>query len=314
MKTSRIYSLLVILALLALVLIFSKDDHLFLGRKKNEFSFNNYRLATEIHISNSENSTALSFSNNTWVTNNSYEVDKEKIDVLFGSLKNLKMQAPVSKKLENELNAKLDTEGTRFTLKSNSKTIYHITFIEHQGRTIGRIANNSPCYLSINAYKHLELWQLIEANPNYWRNNLLLNYSAKQIGAVTIRFTLQPEIGFTLVNSPDGLVLFNQKKEIIKDFSAENASDYLHFFSGITYEPANNKYYLKSDELKLFELSILTTDQKEVEISGYKLYSAENHNENHIIFAGVINKQDTVFLRYNNFDPIVLSLDFFLKK
>lgn len=314
MKTNRIFTLLVTLALLILVFIFSKNDNVYFERKKNDFSFNKNAAATEIQINNTENNTVLMFSNNKWVNNEQNEIDKSKVDILFGSLKNLKMQSPVSKKQVNAINEKLENEGTRLQIKKGSKILYDIVFVKYQDRTIGRIANNSPCYLSIQAYNHLELWQLIDADPNHWRNNLLINYSADRIGAIELSFSVNPEQGFSVVNSPEGPVLFNYRKETVTGYSIENVSDYLHFFGGITFAPPDKMYYIKSDEAALFSLNLLTRDKNELKLSGFKLYDTENNSEDNLFFAGVINEQDTVFLRYSNFDPIVLSLDYFLKK
>lgn len=315
MKKKQVFFLVGVVVILGAIFLLTGNKNSTFKKNTTDFSFNKGDRANSIIISEGDSKKLiLQKDNNEWLLNNTYKVNKQKINTVLGALKNLKMQSPVSKKDIANLKELLKNNGTSIAIKKNNKTIYQVTYIKHNNRTVGAMGKGKPYYLEIHGYTHIGIGELISCNESAWRDKLNFNFTSRQIAAVEIIYPSNRENSFSVINAPDGPVLFDSEKTPVNEFLAEEVKDYLHFFTGIDFNYPNLQIFkIKSDSI-LFELNLLTTNKKSISLTSFPLFNMNTGIPDIHQFAGIINNTDTVFLKYSDFDAIRLSKEYFLKK
>lgn len=314
MKRKNIYLLSGAMLVLAIIYISLPDTKSSLKKETANFSFNSAKSATSIHIKTHEEFIRFIKTSEGWIIEDEFTVNPKMINVVWGALQNLRMQSPVSVKDKQILRDTILNHGTELSVLKDNKAIYHLQFIDINGRTIALSQKNEPFYINIHGYKDISLGQIIKSDQDNWKDKLLINLRKDQISEIALNYATDKQNSFSIKVLSDSLILydFDGRKELFA--SNEELSDYLHFFKGVSYETPDYTAHSITEPTPNFNLTINTLSQSILTIEAYKLENKDTQKESSHIFAAIINRQDTVFAKFTNFDAILVKKDYFLKK
>lgn len=313
MRSKQRYILVGILVIFALIFLVTGNKKSSIRKSHTKFSFNKSENASEIQISQYGKTIVLSNSTNGWLINGS-PVNKKKLDVFLGALKNLKMQSTVSSNETKQLEERALNKGITIIIKENNRTTYNLSIIRHNKKPVGLLPKSKPYYIYINGYPHVDISDLVSTKTSFWRENILFGFSHEQIALVEMEYPQAPETSFSIINTPDGAKLFDNNKNPVAKYYPENVNDYLHFFTEISFREKDLITHKFDTSSIMFRLNLLSKQKEEIKLKSFALLNNNTNAADKLIFAGIINETDTVFLKYSDFYALLTDIDYFLKK
>ncbi|MBN1117362.1 MAG: DUF4340 domain-containing protein [Bacteroidales bacterium] len=270
-------------------------------------------LLDEIIVEKNDTKTHLKFEEANWKTSQDVLADKSKIDYAISSLINLRMNYPVSKEQSNELKKLFADSANTIKLFYKGKQVYTLRFLSNNSQTFAINSKDKIYSLVLPGYEKFNLEQIIPTEPGYWEIQQLLKLSPEKIKKVSVVYAKQEKSGFRLEHREQKFELYDYKNQVMENSDTASILDYIHFFSGVNgmrfdatgFDLINNK--------PIFSL-IVETQDRHTHIESFLLFNKANNASDCDMFAGVVNKNDTLMFRYIDFDPILVSLDYFLKK
>lgn len=311
-KKTKLWLVLPVFAL-ALFLVFNQlQNHR--NKKDRIFCLNKNFRVDRILISQNGNSCELNYRQGKWMTDSVNPTDPNKIKLAFSALTNLKMNYPASKNFQDLLRDSINRKGVQITLSNNSKKIYTLNFLSTNNQNMVLSKRNHVYFAVVPEYPYLNLNEIINADPKYWSANIIMRWEQKQISEIAVKHAFTPLHDFRILQSDNRVKLYNQQNNPVAQFDSLTVHDYLQFFTGIKYRNWNKDSYSFNKQSHLYTLEILPKGKPLFNIRINSLTQTGSNTPEMNFCAGIINQNDTVILSYNDIDPYLVKLEYFLKK
>lgn len=256
---------------------------------------------------------------NSW-TLNGKEVRSDMINMLIEVSEGLDAIAPVPKEEIDWVNQKLQT-GVKVEFYHKGNLDNSFTLCRSDKEIYGLRENfEIPYRISLRGFSTIDLTKIYNTQENFWLTNLLINIEPENIKSVSIDYPLNPGNGFILDKSDNNnykLIKSQQKKEL-SGTDSEIISEYLYFFSNIRYYPvedtANLRQQVITNKNNFFRLVVESINGKKFEVLGYAMPEVDTSQIAPLQFYALDSNSNIISLKFNDFDPILVHADYFLKK
>ena len=269
-KNKWLYLMVFVLVIVSLVLILVPIISNLRASDKN-FAVEDVSTITQIVLTNTAgDSSDLTLDNGEWYINHQYKVRKFAIQNLLETLKNVKVDYPVSKAGHNNVIKDLMQSNIHVQIftggKKPSKTFYvggpnvsntgTFMIMEHHGKIAER-----PYVTSV-----LGGAGYLSAKPDDWRTREIFAYASSEIKTIKIEYKLQPEGSFEInnenINQPS-IVPLTGTKAIDGAPDTKRLIEYIGYFSSGYAENYINEYEHIDTFLMTIPYCLMTiTDQK----------------------------------------------------
>jgi hypothetical protein len=251
---------------------------------------------------------------------NGKEARTDLINMLIGVSEGLDAIAPVPKIEIDSVIDKLKT-GIKIAFYAGEYNMNSYTLCKCSNSIYGlRDGYENPYKITLRGFSNIDLTKIYNTKENHWLTNLLINIEPEKIKSVSLEYPKNPDSGFILNKSDDSgykLVRKITKKEL-SDTDPEIISEYLYFFSNIRYFPVDDTTSIRSNFItsqnNFFHLTIQSFDGQTVDVSGYAKPEVESDQTALLHFYSVDSNNNIISLKFNDFDPILVHADYFLKK
>ena len=328
MKKTTAYIIGIILLVIIAVLFYLKDEKNTLDASVSDFALEKEEAPDSLVLKQDSLVSTLSLQHGKWMLNNRYHAREKAVNQLFNVLQDIQVESPAtqsSKKTvlelvrENPLHIKIYRKGIKIKdfLVEDSQMKKGTTYMLMSGA-------NEPFLMNLPGYNG-DIALLLRADPDYWRDKTLFDYSGIDISKVEVIYPEKKSKSFILTyNKKDQFVLNNAfKKGGIEKVNTSKAARYLSYFSNIFYE----KILVHSEELKdslkketpYCIISVEDVNGKTKTLNTFRKLSEGQKDEfgqesyydlNHLY--GVFNEfGDILLIKYTEIDPLFKEIDYF---
>ena len=294
-------------------LIWSSRGSTLSGSDK-EFSFDPEIIISRIEI-RSPGSEVLLEKHDKWMTNQA-EADEKKVRTLIQLSSQVRAVSPVSREVQSIVKDKL-TKGKQITFYSGRKKIRSYTVYKHSNKLYAlKDGKNKPYRIEIRGFSNTDLFRLLEDNSENWKSLYILNSKPAEILDIRLTYFRDITKGFHLSVSDNGDIrLYDHAGlDITPEADTGLLNEYLYFFSYIPFEFLPDSLLSVDTLTRFFLLELRYRDGTEDLITAFKKYAPGSDQADPVFFIGIPYNKRGVELRYSDFDPILLPVDYFLKK
>jgi hypothetical protein len=309
------FSVLLIILTTALFIIWFFSNRTLKNKKLNtQFNLQEQFIPDKIKIYQDNESCSLVKKDSKWLVGTSDEAKGQWVNFMISKLYLLSMDYPASQYETGKLKDTLVHSGRTIELYQKNKKIYSLVFMEYKGKNIALNRKEKPYYIIIAGNQAISLDKLIPAKAALWKKNMLIDLGQDDIMKVCITYPDNLEQSFCLQKGQNKkLTLYNNQDKSLKHTDKLQTEDYMKFFRGITYLPFDNKNY-SINALPLFILSVTRHDSVKNNYEGHQLIQVKGHQEDNNFYGIVLNSEDTVLVKYEAIDPVLVEKEYFLKK
>jgi hypothetical protein len=318
MKKIILTILFVLLAIMAIFYsIYRKGTTL--NKTDKQFAITNTKEINRINIIDSSNNITLIKDINYWSLNKK-EIRQDLINMLIGVSEGLDAISPVSHNQHDSIMVWLD-KGTKLTFYNNKQIINSFKICKHNNSIYGILENSqNPYRLSLRGFPDIDLTKIYSANAEHWMMNLLLDLEPAAIKSIFLEYLLEPEQGFQIEKLSDNQFYLSKKGRFIpiQNTDPEIITEYLSFFNDIRYYNVSDSTGVKKEiidtQKPFFHLRLCNINNTINEIWGYNKPNLESDDSDPYEFYATGTVKGIMLLKYNDFDPILVNIEYFLKK
>ncbi len=288
-----------------------------LRNRDSDFSIHELEEIDRITLTSGNNSISLYNELGSWKVNNEVVNQERMTDFLILATK-LEAVFPASKAEEDELSAMLN-DGTEVAYYSGRKRINSYRICKWKMKIFATRGKSDKIFqVEARGYPNVDLTKVFTSETAHWKNRKIINFHPKEIQSVKIHYPCHSNKNFEIRQVSSGNYRVSDQKN--NDFTRSADQDliriYLHFFCDITYISVQDQEKANASYLKepFFILAIETYEKSRIELHGYRKMNPENEKTDVVEFYGELNKTESMLLKYSDFDPILVDLDYFLKK
>ena len=141
----------------------------------------------------------LKFDGIKWMVNDQYPADRRSIQVLFGTVENVRPRRPVSEKQLGSVRKALQDHGTlvRFYSKDNLLKAYTVGGIPSKPEAWFQVGDADPVIVNIPGYR-VYAAGVFEQTANDWRDKRVFSLNWRNFKSLTTTFTKDPRETFTI--------------------------------------------------------------------------------------------------------------------
>jgi hypothetical protein len=318
MKKIILTILFVLLAVLALYFTFYRNGTT-LNKSEKLFALNNPKETDRINISNSHENITLVRVNNHWSIDNR-EIRQDLINTLLGVSEGLDAISPVSHDQYDSILKKLDN-GIIIKFYHKNRIIKALKICKSNNSIYGILDNSkNPYRLSLRGFPDIDLTKIYSASKEHWMINILFDFDPSNIKSIHLEYSIKPERGFQIEKMNDGQLYLSKNGHFspLQNTDPEILTEYLGFYNDIKYYQLDDstkiKIELDEKQKPLFHLKLNGVNDTITEIWGYNKPKTESDSTDPYEFYAKCREKGIILLKYNDFDPILVDLDYFLKK
>ncbi len=326
----RIYFLifiLIILLLIASYLIFVGRPGMFKGMD-NEFAIRDTASIRLIEIRSSDHIIILERQEGQWVINRQFTASSRRVKGLLTLISRLKINSVVPVSIKDEIMNRLENEGKRLMIMTGRRNPY-ITFMYHDtvytNATYMMAEHSDHIFrIEVPGFRNRNIAGLFVDEINYWRDHKLFHLKPNEFISISLADRKNPENSFHLIiNDPGNYELYtNPDSNKIPDPDTEAIEQYLGYFTSVSFEQ-----FLSSND---YDAGISFRDEDAGMIITVR--DSRNNNDEVITFTryvknrkgipepdlnrlyAVMNKTDTVLVKYVELDPVMKEIGYFLNR
>lgn len=201
-KRNNIYllgSLLAMSAFLVLIILFRNSSDK-ISVDKNLFKVADQTKIDRVVLKKSNEQIELRFDGAKWVVNNSFEADRQMIQVLFATLLQAEPRRPVAQRLRDSIHQQINTMGVGIklfegeTLQKN----FVVGGNDRKSETYYELAGDGAPYLiTIPGYR-VYVAAIFELNSYDWRDKRIFNFNWQNFKRLTASFAGNGKEGFAI--------------------------------------------------------------------------------------------------------------------
>jgi hypothetical protein len=274
---------------------------------------------TKILIESKNARTDLEKINNQWHVNGE-EGNQERIHDLLIISELIEADAPVSFSQTDSINQQLKN-GTRISFYEGKRRIYSFLLCKWENMLFARnIRSEKPFRVSVKGYPNIDLVRVFSASATDWTSNILIDLTPDAIEQVKIDYPSKQSRSFHLIVAENGkYTLFGpDSTNLSLKVDHEIAKEYCSFFSKIrfTHLPDSVKVDIAviRNQKPLFILNIKSSGNKPIRLEGYQKVDSLTHVADSYRFYTIDPDRGLILLNFSDFDPILVSPEYFLKK
>jgi hypothetical protein len=290
-----------------------------INRSEKQFALTEVKKIDRIVIVKGDSKIVLEKKSNSWSLNEK-EVRNDLINLLFGVSVGLDAIAPVPIHSVDSVLEKL-REGTKVSFYKKREIVNSFTLCKSNDNIFGlRGDYETPYKITLRGFSDIDLTKIYSTDENYWLTNIFINFEPEDIKSISIDYPANPDMGFILEKTDNSGYKISKKthKKELSETDPEIISEYLYFFDNIRFYPIDDSTDIRNNVIisrnNFFNLSIQTTDGHSVSVSGYNKPEIDTSQIAPLNFYTVDTNNNVISLRFNDFDPILVHADYFLKK
>ncbi len=316
----KIILIFIIIPSLGIVAYFSlTGKNSTLRKKDTRFALPATENITKIRIASSEYESVMDNTPDGWYINNQ-PANKQRINDMLMISGLIDAAAPVSESQADSVRCALQT-GTEVFFLAGSRCIHAFTLCKWNNRIYGQRERSKKAFrLSVKGYPEIDLIKVFQASPSAWQSNVIMDFPPDDILQVTLTYPAKTKSSFTLkvLDRTHIMLTDADSNNYTGLLNMETAKEYLNFFSAIHYSalPDASTETVKKihTENILFTLEVKLKSGATFIITGYPKYDPVNAEPDPWQFIATAGNDNYIVLKYNDFDPILVPLDYFLKK
>lgn len=246
------------------------------------------------------------------------EADKQRVKNLLMLSELLEVTGPVSDALIDSVRDCI-RDGKKLSFLENGRVRQEILICNLNRQLFATKLERQKIFkISPRGFSNVNFTALLRSDEGYWKGNLLIDLPPEDIRLIHIQYSDPDKQGFALYAGDEKLALKSGKEEYSRsEIDIREVEDYLHFFRGIEFEmPGNQEQVIGeiSGSEPFFSLQLLTADSKEISLAGFRIKSDDRSTYDPYKFCAVTRTGECIFLRFEQFDPVLAELQDFLKK
>lgn len=287
-----------------------------LNFKKDLFALKNPESITEVHISSGDNEIRLMRKNGIWYAGN-VKAEEQLVSNLMMIATHIEAMAPVSfEKMKSMLGNDPRKTGIRFLSKQRDVLIYDL-YESNNVVYAGKPEDDIFYRISVKGLSGVDIAGLFTVSNSIWQSHVVIDVLPKDIRTIQISYPSIPANNFSIESLSDGerevIPRYKPNMEYIVDQDVLNA--YLFSFRNIEKLPVPAETLsVGTPREQIFSLKIITFPGDTIDLKGYRKEDDIIHKIDPDIFFGLMDSDDYILLKYSDFDPILVSWDYFLKK
>lgn len=210
---------LIILIVITIFVVLTRSKST-IPEKHRNFAVKDTSSITKIFLADMEGkSVTLIRSSNTWLVNDTYPCNMERIGLLLDVISNLKVKSTVPLSLMNTVITDLATKGIKIEIYRKKKKIKAYYVGSETNDALGTymaldIKHKEPFIMYIPGFEGF-LTPRYFTNVSDWRSKIVFNYNPLDIKTVTIKYSDTVENSFKLeVNGPNSFSLTTLENKI----------------------------------------------------------------------------------------------------
>jgi hypothetical protein len=166
---------------------------------ENALTVNDLAKVDRIEMESTRGKIVLRYDGNKWVVNDQYSADRRSIQVLFGTVENIKPRRPVGEKQLETVKDQLQSQGTavRFYVKDNLVKTYLAGGNPQKPEAWFQVGDGDPLIVNIPGYR-VYAAGVFEQTANDWRDKRVFSLRWQNLKSLTTTFTKDPKEAFTI--------------------------------------------------------------------------------------------------------------------
>ncbi len=191
-KRNNLYLLISLLVMTAclLVMIFFENSNDKISIDKNLFKVADQKKIDRVILQNTNEQIELHFNGSKWIVNNSFEADRQLIQVFFATLLQAEPRRPVAQKLKDSIHQQIKSRGTEVKLYEGEKLIkqFLVAGNDRKTETFYELSAEGPPYLvTIPGYR-VYVGAIFELASSDWRDKRIFNFNWQNFKRLTASF------------------------------------------------------------------------------------------------------------------------------
>jgi hypothetical protein len=152
-----------------------------------------------VEMESSRGKVVLRFDGIKWVVNDQYPADRGAIQVLFGTVENIRPRRPVSEKQLQSVKQQLQSSGTtvKFFVRDALVKSYVAGGIPSKPEAWFQVGDSDPVIVNIPGYRVYSAG-VFEQSVNDWRDKRVFTLNWRNFKSLSTVFTKVPSDGFTI--------------------------------------------------------------------------------------------------------------------
>ncbi len=176
-----------------------------------------------------------------WIANDTFKVNTAQIDLLFSTLKKMRVKRPVSKEEKDRVVKNMAFNATKVEIYENGKLskVFYVggNTQDEMGSYFYMEGGKEPyvCHIpGLNAYLNSRFFTDLVA----WRSKSIFSSKEEEIKTIEINWTEQPEKSFTIHNEQKEpmLVLQNKTYKNNEEVNLNKIKSYLKLWENLSFE------------------------------------------------------------------------------
>ena len=324
MKTQRIlYILTGVLGLITVLLILSNPWETLKTNGKN-LALANPESVTSALLIWKDDTIRLTKNKKGWEVNNHFSARPRSINLLLNVLEDVEIKSPVSKKNHEAILKELNTEAKQLVVFKDGKKLKSYLIAADSVNTYMMLkGSGTPYRVELKGYSGVNMYVLIPMQLNFWRNNVLFNFNPVEIAAVEVIYPGRPDDSYKISREGKDYRLFrwNDDKEL-KKADEMTILDYLEFFSKVDFSIPPDSIRQKALQVTnskdpIFMMTVITIEGVENTVKAYRVPAGQPDSgkyDTDKFYALINNDSELVIMNYTDFDPLLKTVNYFLKK
>jgi len=315
MPKKQLFYLALIILMAALIWFLSTDKKSTIS-VENNFAISDTASVSKIFIAD-RNGTTINLNRNekNWVINNKYVVRKDAINTILTTIKQIRIQRPVSKNAFDNVIKNLATTGVKIELYTNQETpnkTYTIgsSTSNHLGTYMFLAGSETPFIVHIPSFNgFLSPRYGIQGNKiseKDWRTTNIFSLKAEKIARVIVNHIQQPKKSFTLTT--DSMILLNNLGNKVS-FNQENALQFLNAFKLINCESYKEDKEKIEFATPLHELILNNDTLRTYAIGNGKLVKDKEDNFTVKRMHATFNNGELMLIQDYVFNKVLITID-----
>jgi len=315
MPKKQLFYLAIIILMAALFWFLSTDKKSTIN-VENNFAISDTASVSKIFIAD-RNGTTITLHRNekNWVINNKYGVRKDAIKTILTTIKQIRIQRPVSKNAFDNVIKNLATTGVKIELYTNQETptkTYTIgsSTSNHLGTYMFLAGSETPFIVHIPSFNgFLSPRYGIQGNKiseKDWRTTNIFSLKAEKISRVKVNHIQQPEKSFTLTT--DSMTLLNNSGNG-ESFNQEKVLQLLNAFKRLNCESYKDKKEKIEFATPLHELIVNNDTLRTYAIGNDNLLKVKEDNFTVKRMHATLNDGELMLIQDYVFNKVLITID-----